>query len=328
MKVNFRHAEFVLTVWAKPFHSMSNRQYWKMFNLSNFTGNDLAKEHSSSVRYFSCSETIVFINCALNVPLIIISILGNSIVLAAILNTPSLRSPPSMLFLTSLAVSDLLVGLVIQPLYIVSGLVRNHLLDTTWFMLSFATCGISLFSLTAISVDRFLAVHYHLRYPSIVTSFRAKFTIAITWLTIFLLSGMYFWSKHGYFLLIALGVCLCLKISIYSYIRIFRIVRHQQVQIYCQQQAVSSQLNNVSSMLMLKRSAFNSFVFFIVMIIFYFPMCVAMSLHVITYDWQRAWSFATTAVFMNSSVNPFLYCWRLRELRTAVGKTLRKMCCK
>lgn len=298
-----------------------------MFNRSNFTGNDLANEYSSTVRYFSCSETIVFINCALNVPLMIISILGNSIVLWVMLNTPSLRSP-SMFFLTSLAVSDLLVGLVIQPLYIVSGLVRNDLLDTTWFILSFATCGISLFSITAISVDRFLAVHYHLRYPSVVTSFRAKSTLAIMWFTIFLLSGVYFWSKHGYFLLIAIGVCLCLTISIYSYIRIYRIVRHQQVQIHCQQQAVSSQLNNVSSMLLLKRSALNSFLFFIVMIIFYFPMCVAMSLYVITYEWQRAWSFATTAVFMNSSVNPFLYCWRLRELRTPVGKTLRKMCCK
>lgn len=298
-----------------------------MFNRSSFTGNDLANEYSSNVRYFSCSETIVFINCALNVPLMIISILGNSMVLWVMLNTPSLRSP-SMFFLTSLAVSDLLVGLVIQPLYIVSGLVRNDLLDTTWFMLSFATCGISLFSITAISVDRFLAVHYHLRYPSIVTSFRAKSTLAIMWFTIFLLSGVYFWSKHGYFLLIAIGVCLCLTISIYSYIRIYRIVRHQQVKIHCQQQAVSSQLNNVSNMLLLKRSALNSFLFFIVMIIFYFPMCVAMSLYVITYGWQRAWSFATTAVFMNSSVNPFLYCWRLRELRTPVGKTLRKMCCK
>ena len=45
-------------------------------------------------------------------------------------------------------------------------------------------------------------------------------------------------------------------------------------------------------------------------------------------DWQNEWQFAVTAVFMNSSINPFLYCWRLRELRTAVVKTARQMFCK
>lgn len=301
-----------------------------MLNCSNFTGNDSSKlkGDSNSVHNSSCTEAIVIINCAINVPLVIVSILGNLLVLVAILRTPSLRSP-SIILLCSLAVSDLLVGLIVQPLYIVSALIKIHLLNSIWFMLSFATCGISLFSITAISVDRFLALHYHLRYPSVVTSFRAKLTLAIMWLTSFFLSGVYFWSKRGYFLLIAFGVCFCLKISIYSYIRIYLIVRRQQIRIHWQQQAVSSQTReNVSNMLQLKKSALNSFVFFIVMVLFYLPMSIAMALFVITKDWQTAWSFATTAVFMNSSVNPFLYCWRLGELRTAVGKTLRKTCCR
>jgi len=45
-------------------------------------------------------------------------------------------------------------------------------------------------------------------------------------------------------------------------------------------------------------------------------------------DWQTEWNFAYTAVFMNSSINPLLYYWRLRELRTAVAKTTRQMLCK
>ena len=302
-----------------------------MLNYFNFTGNGSSKLEgdSNSVHNSSCTGTIVIINCAINAPLVIVSILGNSLVLVSILKTPSLRSP-SIILLCSLAVSDLLVGFVIQPLYIVSALMTTHLLNSIWFMLSFATCGISLFSITAISVDRFLALHYHLRYPIVVTSFRAKFALAIMWLIVFLLSGVYFWSKRGYFLLIALGVCFCLIISIYSYIRIYLIVRHQQIRIHCQQQAVNSRLTreNVSSMLQLKKSALNSFVFFIVMVLFYLPMSIAMVLFVITTEWQTAWSFATTAVFMNSSVNPFLYCWRLGELRTAVARTLRKTCCR
>ncbi len=44
-------------------------------------------------------------------------------------------------------------------------------------------------------------------------------------------------------------------------------------------------------------------------------------------DLTRISAFSATVVFMNSSINPFLYCWRLSELRTAVVKTARKMFC-
>lgn len=73
--------------------------------MTNITDSDYLKETDYH------PETIVIINCVLNVPLMIICIIGNSLVLTAILKTPSLHSP-SIMFLGSLAVSDLLVGLV------------------------------------------------------------------------------------------------------------------------------------------------------------------------------------------------------------------------
>ena len=39
------------------------------------------------------------------------------------------------------------------------------------------------------------------------------------------------------------------------------------------------------------------------------------------------WSFVDTVVFLNSSVNPFLYCWCNREIRTSAVKVVRKMMC-
>ncbi|XP_068751779.1 adenosine receptor A2b-like [Montipora capricornis] len=305
-----------------------------MFNHSNFTMTK--NDHYSSkaghnidrYKYFTYNETVVLINCSLNVPLMVIGIAGNSLVLLAIYTTPSLRSTASVLFLGSLAVSDLLVGLVVQPVYVASGFVRNHFLDSVSSVLSFATCGTSLLSITAVSVDRFLALHYHMRYPTLVTCQRAKLVLAVLWLAIFLLSGIYFWNVLAYFLLISIGVSLCLIISIGSYTRIYRIVQHQRRKIIHQRQAVSLQTIDAPNMFFLKKSAFNSFLFFIVMVIFYLPMCLSMSLYVTTKKWEPAWSLATTAVFMNSSVNPFLYCWRLKELRTAVSKIIKKMYCK
>jgi len=40
-------------------------------------------------------------------------------------------------------------------------------------------------------------------------------------------------------------------------------------------------------------------------------------------EWATEWSITITVVFMNSSINPVLYCWRLRELRVAVVKTVK-----
>ena len=61
--------------------------------------------------------TTIYIYCAIIGLLIPIAILGNSLVLAAIIRTPSLHSPSSA-FLYTLAMSDLIVGFFVQPLYI------------------------------------------------------------------------------------------------------------------------------------------------------------------------------------------------------------------
>ena len=47
----------------------------------------------------------------------IVSIIANSLVVAAVWKTPSLRYP-SILFLCNLALSDFIVGLVVAPLFI------------------------------------------------------------------------------------------------------------------------------------------------------------------------------------------------------------------
>jgi len=85
--------------------------------------NDTGKDNNGSADHHSDNEdqassnTIFKIICLLNVPLMLISILGNAVVLAAIKRTPSIRST-SMILLSSLAVSDLLVGVIGQPIYI------------------------------------------------------------------------------------------------------------------------------------------------------------------------------------------------------------------
>lgn len=272
----------------------------------------------------------LIITSAINVPSMLVAILGNSLVLAAILSAPSLRSP-AILLLCNLAVSDLLVGLVIQPLFIAHSFnTKTRLLTSIWLIMSYSACGISLCTMTAIAVDRFLALHYHLRYSTMVTSFRIKTFLTAQWLTSFIFSGIYFWSLRIFFLYITIFVCLCLIISVFCYVRIFKIVRHQQKKIQCQHQAVNlPQGSTISNLLQLEKSAINSFLFFIVMVLFYTPVSTYLSLIYATRDGSHSgWNVAITLVFINSSVNPFLYCWRMGDLRAAVMKTARKLFCR
>ena len=304
----------------------------KMNHVLNITENNLFMDSFNLSQNTSGEDTVShIITSAINVPSMLVAIVGNSLILAAILSTPSLRSP-AILLLCNLAVSDLLVGLVIQPLFIVSVFHSTSLLLTgIWFILSNSACGISLCTLTAIAVDRFLALHYHLRYSTIVTSFRIKTFLTAQWLTNLIFSGtVFFWSLRIFSLYLSIFVCLCLIISVFCYVRIFKIVRHQQKKIQCQHQAVNlPQGSTISNLLQFKKSAINSFLFFIVMVLFYIPASTYFSLFFVTKTpWQSGWRVATTLVYINSSVNPFLYCWRMGDLRAAVMKTARKLFCR
>ena len=274
-------------------------------------------------------EMITIINCALNIPLMLMSIIENSLVLAAILTNPSLHSP-STVFLCCLAVSDLLAGFVAQPVYIATELNPTPSLYHAMFTLTALACGASLCTMAAISVDRYMALRYHMRYPFLMTTKRAIYTLAAAWLAIFFVSCLSFWNKNLYFFAIAFGVAICIAISSFAYIKIYCIVRQHRLQIKSHLQAVHNlNAGNNLNMLRLKKSAFNTFIYYICMILCYSPLFTSMIILAVQNGHDtKAWNFADTVSFMNSSINPILYCWRFRELRKAVLKTLRKMSCK
>jgi len=275
-------------------------------------------------------ETIIIIlNCVLNAPLIFVSIVSNALVLAAIIRTPSIRST-QMIMLCSLAVSDILVGLIVQPIYCTLLLTKDHDLYHVSTKLGYSLCGVSFLTITAITVDRFLALHYHMSYTSLVTERRVKCSLMIIWLFSLLIAGFHFLGFRLQSSLVSIVTIICLIMCTFCYIRIYRIVRRHQFQIKSQQQvAQSSDAGKNLNILRLRKSALNTFVFYIALILCYFPIFVSLALTALSIkDWESEWEFANTAVFLNSSINPFLYCWRLRELRKEVVKTARLMSCK
>ena len=181
---------------------------------------------------------------AVNILLSITATLGNSLILVALHKESSLH-PPSKLFYRCLATTDLLIGLVTQPLYATywMSLVHEH-----WSLCRYSNyatgvtgyvlCLVSLLTLTAISVDRLLALLLRLRYKEIVTLRRTYIILVIFWF-VSLFAGLFLLLNYTITIWCTFIISLfCLVTSTASYTKIFRALSHHQAQIqdYAQQQ--------------------------------------------------------------------------------------------
>jgi len=119
---------------------------------------------------------------AVNIFLSITASLGNVLILIALHKVTSIH-PPTKLFFRCLAVSDLCVGLLVQPFYatfLLSPLIAVSMNVVN--ALSLILCGVSLLTSTAISVERLLALLLGPRYRHVVTMKRARVVIICFWL--------------------------------------------------------------------------------------------------------------------------------------------------
>ena len=156
-------------------------------------------------------------------------------------------------------------------------------------------------------------------------------TSASLWFVSILFSCLRVWIGGFFFLITRVFIAVSFVISCASYIKIYIIVRHHQIQIHAQQQAVmnSFSITDGNNLIISKKRALKTFIYFICMIFCYLPYLFYSLLSnnsVIAFD--RNWSnLVINVVFLNSSVNPFLYCWCNHEIRTSVVKIIRKMMC-
>ena len=295
--------------------------------MTNFTVHKENKTTAHSTIFYD--QTTRGILAILNCLLLLASIVGNALVLAAMRKISSIH-PNSLTLLCSLAVSDLLVGFVAQPIFIAGILTRDKFVQNLSAVAMGSACSVTLWTITAISVDRLMALRYHMRYGSLFTESRVRYAALTIWLVNVLLSASYFWIEQIYKFTMGIVTVICLIISASCYILIYRVVRLHQTQILAQQIAIHPPLErNGTDMRRLSRSAINTFIFFMFLIICYSPMYVILFLYGLSFiEWKIEFNFFTTLVFMNSSINPFLYCWRVSELRGEVLHTVRRLFCK
>ena len=307
----------------------------------NFNFIDLvSSEHLDTVY-----ETQV-LTCLLNAIFAVVATLTNGFIVTAIVRTPSLHSPSNFL-LGCLSLTDFLTGLVVQPaVVVVSALMArsrddianieihlNNVCIAFTFYLFVATIlsSMTLLNLTAISVDKYLALRLHLRYKELVTiqrvaiveavflcgSIAAVVTVTLNQTVAAVIFGI-------------VGLGICIPTSFLTQMRVFVTVRQherkvvEKMELTCRlqdQQVTASDITKV------KKNSWTVLLVWASLFICVGPFLgasIAFAVKGFTVDVNIAFNISVTIMFMNSSVNPFIYGTRISGIRQAVLRLIRK----
>ena len=273
--------------------------------------------------------------CLLNAFLSYTATMLNIVTIHAIRKTPSLSKNLKTLLL-SLSVSDLGVGLLAQPMYVV------HLVSMDWdennetskaynaTYIAFLVptnlfISATLFLVIILCADRFMAIHYYLTYKELVTHKRVVTAVVSTWVLSGLFSLTRLWiPKSIMYVVFGITEIACIIAAFFFSIRIYSSVRLHMNEIQglqLQHAPQNAQMVNVRRM---RKFAMLSVYVCLVLTVCYLPdICILFA----TAFTSRPSTgikhlpfYTLTLVFLNSSLNPVIYCWKMKHIRhTIIG---------
>ena len=278
------------------------------------------------------------LNCVVNSFLSYATVMLNIVLIFALRRTSSLPKTLKALIL-SVAVSDIGVGLLVQPLYTARLLMKmknadnqktyNEIVKVIGRTLGY----VSFFGVTTISVDRFLAIHLHLKhqdlltYQEIVTYTRVVAIVILSWLlgAFLALTGVLSSSKNIFNLAgVSVGL-VCLLTMGLIYFKISIAVRRHTVQVHAQPaQAVAPKEENRSNFERLRKTAVGTFYVYLLFLACHLPIAIVILTGRKTNKKRQHFKiYAQTLLYLSTSLVPLVYCWKFRHIRCAVKNILR-----
>ena len=275
------------------------------------------------------------INCILNAFLCFTASALNCITIHALRKTSSLPKPLRTLLL-SLAVSDVGVGFLAQPLYTallgiawLQGTKTNLNYDSVYN--AFIT-SLNLFSAASytgvviLALDRFLAIHLHLRYHELVTQERLLAVVVLNWVSAAMLSFLRLLvSKYIIYRIYAFLLISSVIMTSILYCKIYATTARHANQIHVMQVDSMRQTGQVGDAARLRKSIAGTFLVYLAFLLCYLPHFATFVAIFISgpSDTVQVWrSYAVTIIYLNSSLNPLIYCWKMRQIRQTVVEML------
>ncbi|XP_002737377.1 5-hydroxytryptamine receptor 6-like [Saccoglossus kowalevskii] len=283
------------------------------------------------------------------------TIFGNTIVLIAVCKQKTLHTI-SNYFLVSLAMADLLVGIVVMPPAMLLKVFRSWLLGATfcslWTSLNLMLTNASILSLCIISIDRYLLITQPLKYKQKMTPLRALILIVSTWifaiLTSFLPIQLQWYSQSSvpstslcsfgmsrtYALLASILLFFSpLALILYTYGHIFKAAREQALRIATAPAVTEKQIDetwiskfrqkqdNVKGKKAMKTLGIIVSAFLIT----WLPYHILLLIQAITQQMQPDLHTSLAWLgFCNSLINPIIYPMLIKDFRTIFIKFFKR----
>ena len=305
--------------------------------------NSTESGNHTKIQGFSCTTGLYgfrlkILVSAFNIALSITAFVGNILIIAALQKMTTIH-PPSRLLLRCLATTDLGVGLITQPMFVSFLMSSENTKYCFYLLILFYNLGgifglVSFLTMTAIAVDRHVALMLRLRYRQVVTLRRIWVLVFVIWFfsTIVMMALYYDLRLTSGILCIIL--LLSLVTSTVCYTKIYHKLRHHHTQVHdhVRGQEQPSEGGVISLNIARYRRTVSSAAWVqMTLVVCYLPFAIAVATFAITGLRSPAYHLALdltiSIVLLNSTLNPFLYCWKLTEVRQAVKDTIRQLFC-
>lgn len=290
--------------------------------------------------------TVDLICTIVSLLLVIPIVFGNALVMISIFKFHRLHTPTHVL-IASLAIADLVVGVVTIPAFSLVhharlGLERQYSSCLTSYVLSHCPTGVSLLTLLIIAIERFIAVHKPYLYIRLFRRRTTVLAVVVIWVYIWTWGSitMFTWNhwkqssedcnfanvaSGKYMMSIAIHMLGVLAITTVLHLAVARTA--WQVR-----KAVIKQAHQVNTRSCLEDDARVAQMLALVLGIFYLcwvPYILTLPFAVKGVGgpepfWLHVWEqFAGIVVLSNSCFNPIIYAWKNQDFRVAFKKILK-----
>ena len=289
----------------------------------------------------SAPTTLFFFTASSSILITGFASAGNSlVVLAVFLNPYRDMRTPFYYFVANLSFADLIVGLITGSMsaiyHILAGLSEpNPTFKTVLIVAFFVSCTVSLLSLTALSLERYLAIIHPAIYRRMLSPLRVFFCSVLVWILSILFTMIYFSVEYNIYRFIFANTVLAVTIAvlIFTNAKILKYLRHQIQQWDALHESTEENLIMKQLMMWETKMTKTLVIAISLFLAFYLPSCVF--IYIINFctdcnctfiHWIRDIQFLL--VMANSAVNPFVFPWRMENFRRAFRCIVKCRACR
>ncbi|XP_023148414.1 trace amine-associated receptor 13c-like [Amphiprion ocellaris] len=302
--------------------------------LLNLSCRGLRRSHSEVALLYTLLSSISVLTVALNL-----------LVIISISHFKQLHTPTNVLLL-SLAISDLLVGLLVMPVetvrFIETCWLLGDLMCALSYIIGFTLTSASVGNMVLISMDRFVAICYPLQYPSKITHSRAQVSVSLCWTCSLLYNGLVlkdhlrqpdrYNSCYGECLVVIdyisgtvdlvftfIGPC---SVIVVLYMRVFAAAVSQARAMQSHITTVAGSTATITAKKSEKKAARTLGVVILVFLMtfcpYYYPSVAGQDIS----NSASSWAIVSWLVYFNSCLNPLIYAFFYPWFRKAIKYTV------